>query len=105
MREGIGAETVDKLVGKDSLLKVERLFPLDIAGGVPLIALGLLVEPAQIGGLDGVGTLPQGIESGWNQIECRRSHRDVSLPNGWYSRSVADCPSIANRKTDRPQCS
>ena len=40
---------VDEIVGDQPAIARERHRPVDIRGGVPLIDLGLLVEPAQVG--------------------------------------------------------
>jgi hypothetical protein len=40
---------VDEIVGDQPAVTVERNVPVDVAGGVPLVDLRLLVEPAQIG--------------------------------------------------------
>src|SRR5262249_2666196 len=45
---------VDELVGEDAAVVGARRVPRDVPGGVPLVALGLLVEPAHAVGLDGV---------------------------------------------------
>ena len=45
---------VYKVVGDQTAVALERHRPVDIAGGVPLVDLGLLVEPAQVGLLAGV---------------------------------------------------
>ena len=40
---------VDEIVGDQAAIAVERLFPIDIGRGVPLIDLGLLVKPPHVG--------------------------------------------------------
>src|SRR5580704_3761896 len=40
---------VDEIVGDQPAITLERHRPVDILGSVPLIDLGLLVEPAQVG--------------------------------------------------------
>src|SRR4051812_27910539 len=44
-----GAVDVDQVVGDQATVAVQRHRPIDVAGGVPLVVLGLLVQPAQIG--------------------------------------------------------
>ena len=43
------AVDVDKVVGDQPAVALERHRPVDVGGGVPLVDLGLLVEPAQVG--------------------------------------------------------
>ena len=43
------AVDVDEIVGDQAAVAVERHRPVDVRGGVPLVDLGLLVEPAQVG--------------------------------------------------------
>src|SRR5260370_1278025 len=42
------AMDVDEIVGDQPAIALERHRPVDVAGGVPLIDLGLLIEPAQV---------------------------------------------------------
>ena len=53
---------VDQLVGKDTALEIDVGCPIDVGGRVPLIALGVLVEAAQVGSFDRVVALEGGIE-------------------------------------------
>ena len=48
------AVDVDEIVGDQPAVALERHRPVDVGGGVPLVDLGLLVEPAQVGLLAGV---------------------------------------------------
>ena len=48
------AVDVDKVVGDQTAVALERHRPVDVGGGVPLVDLRLLVEPAQVGLLTGV---------------------------------------------------
>jgi hypothetical protein len=43
------AVDVDQVIGDQPAVALERHLPVDVGGGVPLVDLGLLVEPAQIG--------------------------------------------------------
>ena len=45
---------VDQLVGEHAAVAGLGRRPRDVAGGVPLVALGLLVEAPHVLGLDGV---------------------------------------------------
>jgi hypothetical protein len=45
---------VHEVVRDQPAVALERHRPVDIGGGVPLVDLGLLVEPAQVGLLTGV---------------------------------------------------
>ena len=62
------AVDVDQLVGQDTLLDVERLAPVDVAGDIPLVALGVLVEAAQVGGVDRIGVLEDGLVLGGDGV-------------------------------------
>ena len=44
-----GAVNIDQIVGDQPAIAVERLLPVDIGRGIPLVELGLLVEPPHIG--------------------------------------------------------
>jgi hypothetical protein len=44
-----GAVDVDEVVGNEPAVALERSLPFDVAGGVPLVELRLLVEPAHVG--------------------------------------------------------
>ena len=48
------AVDVDELVGDDAAVRGGGRVPRDVRRRVPLIALGLLVEPAQVRGVDGI---------------------------------------------------
>ena len=45
----LGPVDVDQIVGDQAAVAVERLLPVDIGRGIPLIDLGLLVEPPHVG--------------------------------------------------------
>jgi hypothetical protein len=70
---------VHQLVGEDAALGRLGGGPGDVAGGVPLIALGLLVEAAHVLGLDGVVELEDRVV---------RAGNDAALTGNGRRRSV-----------------
>ena len=44
------------------------LAPVDVAGDIPLVALGVLVEAAQVGGVDRIGVLEDGLVLGGDGV-------------------------------------
>ena len=67
---------VDQLVGEDASVEVNRRRPVDVARGVPLVALGLLVETPELRVLDRVLVLEDRVEPGRDGVRgiCRWGH-------------------------------
>jgi hypothetical protein len=62
---------VDEVVGQHAVGGIERLIPVDVLGGVPLVPLGVLVQPAEIRRVDRV--------AGSKSVSCW-----VAMLCGWF---------------------
>jgi len=63
-----GAVDVDELVGQHALVEIDGTRPVDVARDVPLIPLGVLVEPAELWMLHGVFVLEERLELGGDGV-------------------------------------
>src|SRR5208282_469523 len=73
------AVAVDHPVVEDSRFELHRLRPVDILRHVPLVALGVFVEPAHVRGVDGVVALIDGIETALQRVLGLDGHEEFSF--------------------------
>ena len=81
---------VDELVGEDAAVVGLGRRPRDVAGGVPLVALGLFVEAPHVLGLHGVVELEHGVDRSADHASVhevlldRKPGRSVSELSSFY---------------------